>query len=196
MQTNIKKSDDELQIVWVELYVPDVPDTDHDYMTAEEIMKMSYRWMSKSNMHCIDIEHNCENTSSFVVESFIARKGDPDFIEGAWVTGIHVPDSDLWSQVRKGQFNGVSMYGLARRGDQRDMEIPAEVEGVTKAENGHTHTFNVAYGPEGEFIGGQTDEVDGHYHIIRRGTVTEKAEGHAHAFDFVRGVLSVEEAEG
>lgn len=189
MKFSFKKSDEELQIVWAELYIPEVPDSEHDFMTREEIMKMSYSWMAKGITRCVDIEHNCENTDSVVVESFIARKNDPDFIEGSWVCGIHIPDKKLWESVKKGEYNGFSMYGWAKRGEEYEIEVPSEVVGVTKAENGHTHNFSVAYGPKGEFIGGTTDDAAGHYHVIRRGTVTEEANGHAHKFDFVRGIV-------
>lgn len=193
MQVQFKKSDEELQIVWAELYIPDVPDSDNDFMSREQVMKMSYSWMAKGITRCIDIEHNCENTDSLVVESFIARDNDPDFIPGSWVVGVHIPNKELWGAVKKGEYNGFSMYGLAGRGETKDIEIPAEVEGVTKSENGHSHNFSVAYGPKGEFIGGATDDAAGHYHIIKNGTVTEEANGHRHKFDVVRGLISDED---
>lgn len=186
----IKKSDDELQIVWGEVYAPDVIDSQGDYMNRAEILKMSYRWMAKGDVKCVDIDHDLQRTNAVVVESFIARKGDPDFIEGAWVVGVHVPDPDMWQRVKKGELNGFSMYGKATRSDQHDLLIASEVQGMTKAESGHSHNFSVAYDDNGEFIGGKTDEVDGHFHVIRRGTLTEPAEdGHVHKFDFVRGVI-------
>jgi len=194
MITAFKKSDDELQIVWGEVYAPDVPDAQNDFMREEEILKAAYSWMAKSNTRCIDIEHNGQVVNAMVVESFIAREGDPNFIPGAWVVGVHIPEIDLWQAVKKGEFNGFSMAGKAVRQDPIEMEIPAEVTGVTKTEAGHTHDFSVAYGPQGEFIGGVTDTVDGHYHIIKRGTVTEESAGHSHIFDFVRGVNGNAEA--
>lgn len=191
----IKKSDDELQIVWGELYVPGVLDSQNDFMSSDEVLKAAYRWMSKGDVRCIDIQHDRNRTDAYVVESFIARKGDPDFIEGAWVVGVHVPDPDIWAAVKAGKLNGFSMMGPGLRGPQEDVSVPSYVEGLTKAEDGHVHNFSVEYGPNGEFIGGRTDEVDGHYHIIRRGTLTEKADGHVHQFDFVRGVMANVEAE-
>lgn len=190
MQRFIKKSDDELQIVWGEVYVPDVPDSQNDFMVRDEIMKMAYNWMAKGQPRCIDMEHNGEKVDAFVVESFVARKGDPDFIEGAWVVGVHIPNVPVWQAVKKGEFNGFSMYGRANRREAVDKEVPGEVTGLTKAEGGHSHEFSVAYAPNGEFIGGVTSEVEGHYHVIRKGTMTEEAAGHSHTFDFVRGILN------
>jgi hypothetical protein len=196
MKTPFKKADDELQIVWGEVYAPMVPDSQNDFMRAEEILKAAYSWMAKSNTRCIDMEHDGSVVNAVVVESFVAREGDPVFLPGAWVIGVHVPEPGLWAMVKKGDFNGFSMAGAAVRHDSVEMEIPAEVSGVTKADAGHTHDFSVAYAPNGEFIGGVTDEVDGHYHVIKNGTVTEEAGGHHHVFDYVRGVMASAEEEG
>jgi hypothetical protein len=196
MLKGFKKSDDELQIVWGEVYVPDVPDSQHDFMTELEILKMSYSWMAKSETKCIDLNHDNQVVNAVVVESFIAREGDPQFIPGAWVVGVHIPDDAVWGMVKKGEINGFSMQGRGHQGSAVDVEVPAEVTGMTKSDSGHSHNFSVAYAPNGEFIGGVTDEVDGHFHVIRKGTVTEEAGGHRHAFDFVRGVLSEEQEEG
>lgn len=196
MQTVLKKSDNELQIVWGEVYAPidkvQVPDCQVEFMKAEEILGMAYRWMAKSETRCIDIEHKGEIVHAYVVESFIARKGDPDFVEGAWVCGVHIPDPDVWAMVKSGELNGFSMYGRATQLDAVEIEVPAELAGVTKAEKDHRHEFSVAYGPRGEFIGGVTDTVDGHYHLIKRGTVTEESAGHSHTFDFVKGARNEE----
>lgn len=188
-----KKSDDELQIIWGEAYVPGIPDAQHDFMTAESIMKMAYSWMAKGKTRCIDVEHDNRIVNAYVVESYVARKNDPDgFIEGSWVVGVHIPDDGVWQRVKKGELNGFSIQGMTAVGRVQDIEIPGDVVGVTKAANDHTHNFTVAYDDAGEFIGGVTDAVDGHFHVIRKGTVTEEADGHRHTYDFVRGVISAE----
>jgi hypothetical protein len=192
VKTVFQKSDDELQIVWGVIYTPDVPDSQNDFMRREALMKAAYSWMAKGKPHCIDVEHDKSTVNAFVVESFIARKNDPDFDEGAWVVGVHIPDESLWQSVKKGEFNGFSMMGVAHRQPAVDMEVPGEVTGLTKSEQDHRHEFSVAYAPNGEFIGGVTDTVDGHYHVIRRGTVTEESAGHSHTFDFVRGFRDAE----
>lgn len=190
---SFKKSDDELQIVWSEVYAPNVPDSDDDFKTPVEVMKMAYRWMAKGKTHCIDINHDNCVTTAFVVESFIARKGDPDFIEGAWVAGVHIPDQQAWDMVKKGEINGFSIQGRATVGATVDLEMPGDVTGLTKTaddEEPHEHTFSVAYDDEGRFIGGVTDTVNGHFHRIVKGTVTEQAAGHRHNYDLVRGIIS------
>ena len=100
-----KKSDAKKQIVFVEVYAPHVRDTDGNFMTAETIEKMAYDFLaSKEN---VQISKNC------IVESFIARKDDPDFTQGAWVVGIHVPDKEIWQQIEKGDLTGLSIESKA-----------------------------------------------------------------------------------
>jgi hypothetical protein len=184
-----QKADDELQIVWAEAYVPGVPDAQDDFMTEVEVMKMAYNWMAKSKTSCVDTDHDNAITDAVVVESFIARKGDPDFIPGSWVVGVHFPSDEMWSRVKKGEINGFSIMGRATTSARVDMAIPGDVVGVTKSSEDHTHNFTVAYNDDGAFIGGITDVVDGHYHVIRKGTLTESSNGHCHHYDFVRGAL-------
>ena len=79
----IKKADDELQIVWAEVYAPLKVDTHGDFMRADEIRKMAYNFMSHSRNHAIDVQHDQKEDrwDHVVVESFIAREGDPTFAQ-------------------------------------------------------------------------------------------------------------------
>lgn len=197
--TPIKKAETAKRIVWSEVYAPDRPDADNEFMRAEEIEKMAYGFMRAQKLDAVDAMHDQQNKDGCcVVESFIARKGDPDFIEGAWVVGIHVNNDALWEQVEKGEINGFSMEALVVKEPQEvEMEVPPVLGGKTmKAEGAgpdddHAHDFMVAYNDEGKFLGGRTSPAaDGHYHLIRRGTKTEKAgdKDHAHKFSFVEQI--------
>ena len=57
----------------------------------------------------MDTEHNHQVSGATIVESFIARKGDPDFAEGAWVLGVRMTDGELWERVKSGELNGFSV---------------------------------------------------------------------------------------
>jgi hypothetical protein len=179
------------RIVMGEVYAPNRPDSDGEFMTAEEIQKMAHDFVRQQRMDQIDQEHQNETTDGItVVESFIARKGDPDFIPGSWVVAVHIPDDETWNKVLKGEINGFSMEALVNREDQeREIEMDDVVTGrttTTKGDGAHEHTFGVKYGPNGEFLGGRTTKAeDGHYHLIRRGTHTEEANGHIHTFSSV-----------
>lgn len=195
-----KAADAEQRIVWAEVYAPNVPDSDGEYMDAEGIRKMAYEFMQRMELDSVDSMHNnvlCEGCC--VVESFIARKDDPDFIEGAWVVGMHVDNDDLWEKIKKGEINGFSMEAVVcKEVKEVTLEVPPIIQGKTMKAEGetdtpdHTHTFFVAYNENGVFKGGYTDTVEGHSHQIRRGTLTEKVEGHTHKFHHVENLKIVE----
>ena len=84
-----KKSDAKKQIVFGEVYVPNVRDTDGNFMTAETIEKMAHDFLANKKNAQISKNHKGNTDKGVVVESFIARKGDTDFAEGAGK-----PDSD------------------------------------------------------------------------------------------------------
>lgn len=100
------------QIVLGVVYEPDVRDTDGNFMKSEEIEKMAYRFMEELRNTDIDKEHNGKvGGYGTVVESFIARDGDPDFPAGAWVLGVHVTDDSTWTAIEKGEVTGFSLAG-------------------------------------------------------------------------------------
>jgi hypothetical protein len=195
----IRKADDELQIVWGEVYIPDLPDSQGDFMTADEVRKAAYRFVGSGRLDQIDRMHDNEPCGAMVVESFIAREGDPDFIPGAWVVGVHVPDPEIWQAIKSGEFNGFSMQGRALRTQKAvELEIPEEVQGITETTGDHRHAFVVSFGEEGEFLGGEALPEAGaggdlHGHDIKRGTATGPggADGHAHRYSFSEAILEV-----
>jgi hypothetical protein len=182
---NFKKADDELQVAYCEVYAPGIPDSQNDFMKADEIREMAYEFMRQSKMNNVDLNHSHKLADITIVESWIATDDDKVFIPGAWVVGLHIPDPTLWEAVKKGEYNGVSLDGDAERTDKTVMlTIPDRLEGKTMKSEDHEHTFSVRYGPHGEFLGGGTNVVNGHSHHIQRGTVTEDAYGHSHRFAF------------
>ena len=198
---NLRKSDSEKQIVWAEVYVPDIPDSQGDVASAETIEKMAYGFLQKGITDQINLEHDGIPCGAKVVESFIARKNDPDdFIEGAWVMGVHIPDEKIWGMVKSGELNGFSFEGTGfKNATTVEMEIPDNLTGSTDLAKTdlieeHQHDFVVHYGPQGEFLGGYTEPhpSDGHYHMITKGTATDLSKGHSHRFSFVEGIDSAE----
>lgn len=115
------------QIVFGEVYVPNDRDTDGNWMSADTIEKMAHAFLHEARMQQIDRNHTGARDKGEVVESFIARKGDPDFAEGAWVVGVHVTDGEVWAQIEKGELTGFSLEGTATlipdeetEGDEKD----------------------------------------------------------------------------
>lgn len=187
---SIRKQDTKLQIVWAEVYVPYVIDSQGDFMTPEEIRRMAYDFVtSGAILNRADVNHSKQEVDAYPVESFIVRDGDPDFpIPGSWVIGQHVPNPALWSQIEKGEINGFSMDGIATNRSPATVEIdsPEYVRGQTDEVGGHAHAFVVKFDADGTFLGGMTEpSEDGHRHVISRGTVTDDEAGHTHRFSFV-----------
>lgn len=190
---SVLKKDSRQRIVFGEVYAPDRPDADAEFMTAETIQKMAYGFMKSLKLDRVDSMHNNVLVKgACVVESFIARKGDPEFIEGAWVIGVHVPGDADWDKIEKGEWNGFSIEAMVKKEQVNvQIEVPPVLTGKTlKADNSdHQHTFYVGYDSEGKFLGGKTDQVNGHIHLIKRGTMTEIASEHRHRFSHVEDVV-------
>lgn len=186
----------EQRMVWAEIYAPNRPDSDGEFMSAETIRKMAHDFLRKGLTKSIDVQHNNQTVSNVeIVESWIAMKGDPHFIEGAWVGGCHIPDDDTWEKVQKGELNGFSLEAMVNHEDREvELELPEIISGrTTKADDQHDHQFYAKYSDEGVFLGGVTDIVNGHQHEIRAGTVTEAANGHTHRFSAVDELEIMEE---
>lgn len=193
----MRKADDELQMVWGEVYAPNFPDSQGDFMTPDTIRKMAHDFMKSGNLDSVDTNHDQKKNGSLVVESFIARDNDPDFIPGSWVVGIHIPEPTVWQLVKSGELNGFSMEGRGVRVDKEiEVYMPELLTGETMAhDDGHIHSFYVKFDDNGKFLGGYTGPgPDGHSHVITKGTRTDDASGHTHRFSFVEGVMHAQSA--
>lgn len=184
----VKKTDDDKRIIYGEVYAPYVLDTYAEFMLPEDIEMMAHKAMTKDLSKFIDTNHDNKPNGSYPVESFIARKGDPDFKEGAWVLGVKVVRDDIWEKVKSGELNGFSFQALVHT-------VEMEIEYVTIRDHvgvtyksdqeghDHEHVFYVEVDEKGTIIGGWTDEgPDGYAHRIVRGSVTQYANGHNHRF--------------
>jgi hypothetical protein len=191
----ILKTDDELRIVWGEVYVPNVPDAHGDFMTTDSIRKMAHRFLLKGRAHKVDVNHDNQSTGAGVCESFIARAGDQDFIEGSWVAGVHVPDDVTWAKVKSGEINGFSIEALVRSKTRKvALLIPDSIEGRTLKSDqvDHTHGWVCEITDEGEIVGHTTDDDTGHFHLLQKGTTTEEAAGHRHRWSLLDTLKALE----
>lgn len=178
------------QVVLAELLVPHVPNSWGDIYTPEAIKEFCYTFSQKG--FGLDVDHDnvdVTGTGYIIVESFIARAGDPDFIEGSWVIGVKINDSAIWERVLDGTLNGFSFEASV-------FMIPVDltydnetwiVSGVTEPDpfDGHTHTYTVVLGPLNQVISGGTGVTDGHSHSITGATVTGEATGHTHRYQVI-----------
>lgn len=181
-----KKSVIEERLVYGEVYAPDRPDVHNEFMSAESIKKMAHNFIKNNNSNSVDLNHDnklLEGVS--VVESFIARPDDPDYIEGAWVVCMHVDNDEIWQAILNGEITGFSLEATGYKDDdfsQVTVEIPPVVSGTTSFNNDHSHKFYVTYDENGKIVGGVTDEVNGHFHRITSPDKTEYVNGHNHLF--------------
>lgn len=199
-QASIVPKDEYERLIYSEVYAPNRPDSDGAFMTADNIKQMAHRFIASGKMGQIDLFHdNNVVDGCVVVESFIAREGDPTFIEGAWVVGIYIGNDTVWKAILDGTINGLSVEAITFEEEVTvTLENSGEITGYTTTIHDHKHTFKVFYDEEGNFLGGVTDEVDGHYHKITVGTVTgyatDKAKNtHKHKFSFVENVIVTEQ---
>jgi len=181
----IKKADADKQIAYGEVYAPNVLDTHGEFMLAEDIEKMAHRAMKRisEGSFVVDEMHDNEDTGSYLVESFIARKGDPDYTEGAWVIGVKINDTQLWSKIKKGEYNGFSFEGMIQRVETViTVELFKHNIGQTEISNNHQHIYFVELNDQGRVVKGITSLVEGHTHEIKFASVTEKADNHTHRY--------------
>lgn len=181
----IKRIDEDRRLVFGEVYAPDVLDTYGEYMSSDDIELMAHRFMKLDLGEVIDTNHDNVPNGSFPVESFIARADDPDFLEGAWVLGVKVPDDGVWASIKKGELNGFSFQSMVRPVEHRvKLSIIRDHVGITEegGADDHRHTFFVQVDDTGKVVFGQTSFDNGHNHRIRRASVTETVNTHNHRF--------------
>lgn len=189
----IKKVDEDQRLVYAEVYAPNVPDSQNEFMRSEAIVKMAHSFMRNMRLKNVDSNHSLEANGSYVAESFLARESDPVFIPGSWVVAIKVLNDDEWADVKSDKYNGISLYGTAIGSEPvvLEFEVPDVITGATQKTGGHSHTFSISLDESGKISSGITDFVEGHSHRIVRGTLTEDSNGHAHKFSFLEKFINV-----
>ena len=186
------RSDDKVweKLVFAEVLIPETPNVMGDYWTAPAIREAAYIFMKQG--FGIDVDHDNVDVTGpvYLVETFIARKGDPDFIEGSWVVGMKIEDPELWNRVLANEINGYSYEALIGF-IEATLQMPDSGvrTGTTEPalDDGHTHTFLVRVDESNRPIEGGTDAVNGHTHVILTHTVTEDSAGHSHRYNMVSG---------
>lgn len=174
------------QVAFAEVLVPDVVNNFGDIYTREAIKEFAYEFARKG--YILDVDHDQVDVTGvgyYVIESFIARPGDPDFIEGAWVVGVKFVDDELWQDVLAGNLNGFSYEATVQMTPvEYTIEAGRQIVGTTEPhpEDGHTHSFVLFLDAQSNPKAGATSETNGHSHRIVSHTTTEVAEGHNHRY--------------
>ncbi len=202
----VRKVDEELRLVYGEVYAPMVPDTQGDFMVEDEIRKMAHRFLVARRQKRVDEQHDNLISGAVIVESFLVREGDPDFpIPGSWAVAAWVQDEEIWTKVKAGEINGFSMEAaVTPKMRSVIIELDSKIQGSTEEENGHDHEFTLEFDDEGNLIRGHTNEVDGHWHDITENTVTGppissdgavSEGGHRHGYSFLEFLHLVPESD-
>jgi len=184
----IVKADAAKQIVYGVVYAPEVMDSYGEFMFAEDIETMAHDFMRLKLDEVIDTNHDRVPNGSVPVESFIARAGDPDYPEGAWVLGVKCSD-DMWDKYQRGEINAYSFEAMVVP-VECDVEVTTYRDHFGVTEKGaqlepHDHTFFVYVSKMGKIEGGFTDTApDGHRHAIFGSCKTMAAglDNHTHRF--------------
>lgn len=108
------------------VYAPELRDTQGGIASATVIKDMMYDAAQRGES--IDVMHDGKALTKdqiFVAERFIVQKGDDRFndfkdydgktvdVTGAWATVLKIKDQTLRDQFKKGDWNGLSMGGVA-----------------------------------------------------------------------------------
>lgn len=130
----IKSDDEEKRLVYGIVYEPDVIDAHGDFTDSETIEKAAHEFMLKYRQ--IDKNHDFVAGVGEVVESYIAPadmelNGEP-VKKGTWILTTKA-DEETWEAVKKGEFQGYSLAGVA--------ETEVIEEEVTKTEEKQMKSF-------------------------------------------------------
>ncbi|MCC2414044.1 XkdF-like putative serine protease domain-containing protein [Bacillus sp. FSL W8-0519] len=130
----IKSEDEAERLVYGIVYEPDTIDAHGDFADAKTIEKAAHEFMLKYRQ--IDKNHDFVAGVGEVVESYIAPadmelNGEP-VKKGTWILTTKA-DEETWESVKKGEFQGYSLAGVA--------ETEVIEEEVTKTEEKQMKSF-------------------------------------------------------
>ena len=182
-EIRIIKSDFEKGIVYGLVYEPNALDSHGELMLPDDVQLAAHRFLTVPDLsQAIDTNHDGFPNGCYPVESFVARKGDPDYPEGGWVIGVKCSPVML-ARVKNGDINGFSFDCMVKPVDvEVSYDLMRDHVGLTEPTNDHVHTYVVEFDDMGRIKSGKTDTVDGHYHDITRASVTQRAHNHNHRF--------------
>lgn len=186
----IQKIHRDERLVTGQVYAPDTLDAHGHFMTKEELKRTAHRFMQDGLLTSIDVQHDNKTIDACIVESFIARKGDPDFEEGSWVATTKINDFNVWNAVKLGVLNGYSFEILTYREDMDvEIEYSSWYYGFTDPDphDKHYHPFMVRMDDSGEISWGQTGPGnDGSpSHSISMSNITDATpDGRTHRIHF------------
>lgn len=105
----------EKQIVYGVALRPNIPDTQGDIISPEQIEFAAHGFLLNSRSGDLNHKERLTKSEFQVVESAIARVDEPPNINrGDWVVAVKLSDR-LWKLVKTGEINGFSIKGKGKR---------------------------------------------------------------------------------
>jgi cation transport regulator ChaB len=120
----VVKADDEKQILFMPVLVPDVEDTQGDIPPADEIEMAAHGFAKEYVMGQAELglDHSgviLNRDQASIVETWIEKAdveyGDETIPKGTWMLGIHIPDAEVWKSAKSGERTGASIEGTGFR---------------------------------------------------------------------------------
>lgn len=116
IEVKIASMDEDQQIVYGEVLVPDSVDAHGDTVTAEEIEKAAHKYaltpMVIGNSHVKKAK--ARPVETFVYNPEMLKKVTP----GSWIMAVKVEDEEMWQAVKDGKFTGFSIGALCKRQEE------------------------------------------------------------------------------
>jgi len=118
-ELSVLKADDEARVVYGIVLEPDVEDSQGDVVSKEDVELAAHRYLYQQGLAIGDQHAKMAPGTVRPVESYIApcdfSMGGQVVKAGSWVLAAHVPDDNLWEQVKKGHKGAWSVGGSGKR---------------------------------------------------------------------------------
>lgn len=118
-ELSVLKADDEARVVYGIVLEPDVEDSQGDVVSKDDVELAAHRYLYQQGLAIGDQHRKMAPNTVRPVESYIApcdfEMGGQVVKAGSWVLVAHVPDDNLWEQVKKGHKGAWSVGGSGKR---------------------------------------------------------------------------------
>jgi DNA adenine methylase len=117
IEVRLIKSDDFEGRAYGVVLEPDLPDSQGDIVSVDEIQKASDEFMRDYLQP--DVQHSGRDAGAQLVENYIAPAdftlGDEPITKGSWVQAYRIDDPVVKEEVRTGKLTGLSLEGTGER---------------------------------------------------------------------------------
>jgi len=119
----VVKADDEEQILFVPVLVPNEEDHQEDIVLKVDVELAANLFLKEYSVGeaelGLDHTHTLERAEAIIVQSWTEKIDviyEKDTIpEGTWMMGIHIPDEAIWKSAKEGHRTGASIEGTGER---------------------------------------------------------------------------------